>query len=133
MGALEMLEVEVQYEEQRAHLPLFVLKGGGPSLFGRNWLESVWLDWKRIHQVQGSSLQNVLYRHQEVFGEELGKLKGYEAKIHIDAGVTPWFCRARPVLYAMRVKLEQELERLVCEGILEPVQTQIGQRQLSWF
>ena len=59
---------------------------------------------------------------QEVFGEELGMLKGYEAKIHIDAGVTPWFCGARPVLYAMRVKVEQELERLVREGILEPVQ-----------
>ena len=112
----------MQYEEQRARLPLIVLKGEGPSLFGRNWLESVWLDWKRIHQVQGSSLQDVLYRHQGVFGEELEMLKGYEAKIHIDPGATPRFCRARPVPYAMRAKVEQELERLVCEGILEPVQ-----------
>ena len=91
----------MQYEEQRAHLPLFVLKGEGPSLFGRNWLECVRLDWKRIHQVHGSSLQDVLYRHQEVFGEELGMLKGYEAKIHIDAGATPRFCHARPVPYAI--------------------------------
>ena len=37
-------------------------------------------------------------------------------------GATPRFCRARPVPYAMRTKVEQELERLVCEGILEPVQ-----------
>ena len=57
LGVLGTLEVEVQYEELRAHLPLFVLKGEGPSLFGRNWLESVRLDWKRIHQVQGSSLR----------------------------------------------------------------------------
>ena len=49
-------------------------------------------------------------------------LKGYEAKIHIDAGPTPRFCRARPVPYARRVKVKQELERLVREGILEPVQ-----------
>ena len=53
LGVLGTLEVEVQYGEQRAHLPLVVLKGEGPSLFGRNWLESVRLDWKRIHQVQG--------------------------------------------------------------------------------
>ena len=70
----------MQYGEQRAHLPLVVLKGEGLSLYGRNWLESVRLDWKRIHQVQGSSLQDVLYRHQEVFGEELGMLKGFKAK-----------------------------------------------------
>ena len=63
-----------------------------------------------------------MYRHQEVFGEELGILKGYEAKIHIDAGATPWFCHAQPVPYPMRTKVEQELERLACEGILEPVQ-----------
>ena len=64
LGVLGTLEVEVQYGEQRAHLPLVVLKGEGPSLFGHNWLENVRLDWKRIHQVQGSSLQDVLYRHQ---------------------------------------------------------------------
>ena len=122
LGVLGTLEVEVQYGEQRAHLPLVVLKGEGPSLFGRNWLESVRLDWNRIHQVQGISLQDVLYHHQKVFGEELGMLKGCETKIHIDAGATPQFCRARPVPYAMRVKVEQELERLVREGILEPVQ-----------
>ena len=40
LSVLGTLEVEVQYEGQRAHLPLFVLKGDGPSLFGRNWLES---------------------------------------------------------------------------------------------
>ena len=44
LNVLGTLEVEVQYEGQRAHLPLFVLKGDGPSLFGRNWLESVRLD-----------------------------------------------------------------------------------------
>ena len=72
--------------------------------------------------MEGSSLQDVLCHHQEVFGEELEMLKGYKAKIHIDAGATPWFCRARPVPYAMRVKVEQELERLVRKGILEAVQ-----------
>ena len=62
LGVLGMREVEVQYEEQRAHLPLFVLKGEGPSLFRCNRPESV---RKRIHQVQGSSLQDVVCRVRE--------------------------------------------------------------------
>ena len=47
-------------------------------------------------------------------------LIGYEAKINIDAGATP--C-TRPVPYAMRAKVEQELEWSVCEDILEPTTT----------
>ena len=49
-------------------------------------------------------------------------LKGCEANIHIHDGATPRFCRACPVPYVMRARVEQELKRLVCEGILEPVQ-----------
>ena len=63
----------------------------------------VWLDLKRFYQVQGSSPHNVLYRHKEVFGEELGLLKEYEVKIHIDDGATPQFCCAQPVPYAMEL------------------------------
>lgn len=50
-------------------------------------------------------------------------LIGYEAKINIDAGATPQFCCTHPVPYAMRAKVEQELEWLVCEDILEPTTT----------
>ncbi len=108
--------------KQAAQLPLIVLSGDGPSLFGRNWLESIQLDWKQIHQVQGSTLQEVLGRHQDVFQEGLGTMKGYEAKIYVDPEARPRFCKARSVPYAMRAKVEEELERLVAEGVLEPVQ-----------
>ena len=57
-----------------------------------------------------------------VFKEGLGKLKGYEAKIHVDPEDTPRFCKARPVPYSLRGKVEEELECLEKEGIIEPVQ-----------
>ena len=38
----------------------------------------------------------------------------------------PKFCKARPVLYAMHGKVEEELHRLVQEGILEPIQCRLG-------
>ena len=52
----------------------------------------------------------------------LGTLQEYEAKIYVDPGAQPKYCKARSVPYAMRGKVEEELERLVSEGIIEPVQ-----------
>ena len=63
-----------------------------------------------------------LERHGEVFQAELVTLRGYEAKIHVDPGAKPRFCKARTVPYALREKVEQELDRLTKEGIIEPIQ-----------
>ena len=57
-----------------------------------------------------------------MFKEELGKLKGHQARIYVDPGAQPRFCKARPVPYAMRSQVEAELQRLTEQGILQPVQ-----------
>ena len=72
--------------------------------------------------MSGTSLQEVLTEHQKVFEKGLGTLKNFEAKIHIDPKATPRLCKARTVPFARRSKVEEELERLIKEGSLEPVQ-----------
>ena len=39
-------QVTVCYKDQKFKLPLIVVKGDGPPLFGRNWLQNIVLDWK---------------------------------------------------------------------------------------
>ena len=117
-----IVEVEVRYEEQVAHLPLLVVGVDGPSLMGRDWLAVFRLNWKEIYYVENCSLQSVLQQYTDVFKKGLGTLKGYEAKIHINPDVVPHFCKARTVPYALRAKVEDELERLVELGVIEPVQ-----------
>ena len=51
------VEVEVCYEEQRVKVPLLVVKGEGPSLFGRDWLTKIHLDWGAINTVKCKTLQ----------------------------------------------------------------------------
>ena len=44
------LHVRVQYGDQVAKLALVVVAGEGPSLFGRNWLKCLKLNWSdRCH------------------------------------------------------------------------------------
>ncbi len=52
----------------------------------------------------------------------MGTVKGFKAKTHVDAKTPPKFSKARSVPYFYREKVEQELDRLVQENILEPVE-----------
>ncbi|XP_060786568.1 LOW QUALITY PROTEIN: uncharacterized protein K02A2.6-like [Neoarius graeffei] len=116
-------DVEVTYAQQVKTLPLVVVKGTGPSLLGRAWLETLKLKWDEIKHVRTETqgLQQVLSKHEDVFKEELGMLKGMKATIRVSAEACPKFYRPRSVPYAMRTKVEEELERLQREGIIEPV------------
>ncbi|CAB4022899.1 Hypothetical predicted protein [Paramuricea clavata] len=60
--------------------------------------------------------------YSHLFEEGLGTLKGATAKIHVNPLATPVFLKARPVPYALREKIEQDLERLEKAGTVEPVQ-----------
>ena len=73
------------------------------------------LDWREIHSFVISSLQEVLDRHQPVFQPGLSKMCVVEAKPH--------YYRPRSVPYALTGTIEEEQERLVEEGTLEPIET----------
>ncbi len=81
---------------------------------------SDWTGWKEIYHLQEDNpVQRMLSKHQEVFQEELGTLRGHKARIYVKEVATPQFCKAQTVPPSLRVK---ELDRLVEKGILEPVQ-----------
>ncbi len=86
-----------------------------------DWLSKIRLNWDKIHYMTSPGLHELLSKYDELFQEHLGTFKDYKAKIEVDPGVTPRFCKARMVPYAMREKVEEELDRLVAEGTLEPV------------
>jgi len=57
-----------------------------------------------------------------VFKPELGRIKGVEAKLHINTAARPHFYKPRSVPYAIHQKVEQELDRLEETGIIVPTQ-----------
>ncbi|XP_032363557.1 uncharacterized protein LOC116676762 [Etheostoma spectabile] len=48
-------------------------------------------------------------------------LKGTKATIHVKANAVPRFFRPRSVPYAMRAKVDEEIDRLLEEGIITPM------------
>ena len=119
---LGTVDVVVKYGDQTATLPLLVVKGEGPSLLGRNWLGALKLDWHEIFWLHNTSLKEVLDKHKAIFEPGLSKVTEYEAKILLDPGATSKYCKACSVPYFYQDKVEKALDRLVEEGMLEPVE-----------
>ena len=57
-----------------------------------------------------------------MFEPGLGTITGFTAKITVDPSATPKYCKAPAVPYFYCDKVEKELDRLVEEGTLEPVE-----------
>ena len=98
------VSVTVEYKCQLEELRLLVVEGSGPSLLGRDWLGKLRLDWSKLYSIwsQHSALDNVLAKHQALFKDELGTVRGTTAKIHVAPEVHPRFHKARSVPYACR-------------------------------
>ena len=112
-------DVQVEHHGQSLKLPLVIKEGEGPSL---HWLSVLKLDWQHIFKVGANhNVQGVLNQFSEVFKKELGTVLGVKAKIHVEPGTSPIFHKSRPVPFSLRAKVEAELDRLLEEGIIEPV------------
>ena len=118
-----------------------MVEGTGPSLMGRDWLRLIRLDWASIHKAEvdiasaeGAQLSQLdppdrakgtadtlLDKYAAVFQEGPGEMNTFEATLHLKNGARPRFCRARPVPFALKETIEQELDRLETSGIIEKV------------
>ena len=123
MKVLGNLHVRVQYESQEAKLVLVVVEGNGPSLFGRNWLKYLRLNWSNIAVVRSTKLKlhTLLHLHESLFKDELGTIEPYQATLHVQTEAAPRFFKPRPVPFAIKDAIGQELDRLEKQGIIEKV------------
>ena len=115
---LGQLIVTVEYEDQKTELPLLIVPGDGPALWGRNWLSAIRLNWQAIKYVT-QGIESILSRYPDLFKEELGTMKGMEIKLSIAKDAVPRFKKPYPVPYALRGAVERDLERLENLGVIE--------------
>ena len=94
------------------------------ELLGQNWLEKLNLDWpcSTIFKVTHvPALEDTLAKYEALFEKGYGHIKLYKASIQVREVAQPFFLKARPVPYALKEKVEQELQRLEDEGIIYKV------------
>ena len=120
------LNVRVQYEDQLKKLVLVVTAGNGPSLFGRNWLNHIKLNWKELFAVRTvrlDSLHGLMQRYHRLFAEGLGTVEPYRVSLQVREGAQPRFFKPRPVPFAIKDAIGRELDSLEEQGILKKLST----------
>ena len=66
-------------------------------------------------------MESICQSFPDVFQEGLGTLEGFKASIHVAEDAQPVFCKARPVPYALKPLVEQELDNLEKDGVISPI------------
>lgn len=114
-------------------LPLVVVgddRSCYPSLLGRDWLAHIKLDWNRLFKVNkvherlvsnDDSIEDTVAKY-DVFNNELGCIKGVQVKLEIEEDAEQKFFKPRPIPFALKDKVADELNRMVKNGVLEKIE-----------
>ncbi|XP_049520478.1 uncharacterized protein K02A2.6-like [Dermacentor silvarum] len=124
LAVLGKLMMPVEHNNQTATLPLIVvrtLQKSETALLGRNWLESLKLDWLSVGRVAIDRVASLLERFSEVFEPELGQIPDCQVSLLLKDGTTPVFCKPRPVPFALRDPVSQQLRAWQNAGVIVPV------------
>ena len=116
------VDVCVSAKGKSTELPLTIVSGSGPTLLGRNWLNSINLDWPMINNIATEKYTHLLKKYSQVFDLTNTKpVKGIEAKIHVPSDAKPCYYKPRDIPYAITELINNEIDRLLAEGIIMPV------------
>lgn len=123
------LTVDVAFKGRNVRLNLFVLPGDSAPIIGRDWLYKLHIlkvdeEHKKlyINSVKNSEFLSALRdKFKNVFSKKLGTCTSHKFALMLKQDAKPVFFKPRPVPFAMRHKIEQELDRLIEGNIIEPV------------
>ena len=97
---------------------IIVVQGSGPALMGRDLLSLLNISSFSINRSSAASWVSLF---PELFSPGLGCFTESEVSLSIDNSVAPKYCKARPVPYTLREKVDAELKRLEEENIITAV------------
>ncbi len=66
-------------------------------------------------------VDNLLVKYAEIFKKELGTMTTCRATLKVREDANPKFCRPRPIPFAIKERVVEELNRLEKAGIIEKV------------
>lgn len=125
-------KVSVQYKNREISEFIYIVPKGYAPLLGRSWIRGLGIELQEIDTYRGSSIHSVhsnlstddvFARFPSIFEEKVGCAPHFVVKLLLRPGANPVFTRERVVPYALRERVNKELDSLEAAGIITPVST----------
>ncbi|KAF0712303.1 Uncharacterized protein FWK35_00035850, partial [Aphis craccivora] len=127
---LGKLNLNFECNSNKGQIALYVIKNGGPPLIGRNDFKklnlSITQDVNYVHlsytNNEPKDIKSLCQKYSKVFDKGLGTFSKYKITLFVNQNCTPKFFKPRFVPFALKTKVEIEINRLVKNGVLIPVE-----------
>lgn len=117
--------VSCTYKNQPFHGKLYIIKQEVDPIFGRSWMKEINIELADIRMVQTSEQLKLDQIFDEfatsVFQQDLGKIPNYKGHLSLNENVHPIFIKPRRIPYALKARVDEEIERLVAAGVITKV------------
>ena len=116
MKTVGLVDVKITYKNQPS-------RWSSSKAMGQHYWDATGsntFDWIKT-VVESDGLRQLLQENEDLFTDELGTITPIRAKLEVSPSATPKVQRTRPVPYAVKPLVEQELDRLEKAGVIERV------------
>lgn len=118
------INVSIKYKNLSKMLKIVVVENGGPAILGRDFLRLFKIGFSNVNNLNVNNELNILLdQYQDLFNGELGKFKYSKVHLEVKEKSSPIFFQPRKVPFAFKHKVEEELDKLIANGVLTKVDT----------
>lgn len=122
-------KVNVNYQNQSSLEDLYIVDLEKSAILGRTWIRNLKINLHEIKQIERctttqeikTTIDNIKTKYASMFAPEVGKVSGFKCSLRLKENAQPIFLKSRPVPHALKILVEEELDKLECQDIIEKV------------
>ncbi|UYV76293.1 hypothetical protein LAZ67_13003282, partial [Cordylochernes scorpioides] len=133
-NSLGKVEVQVEFKDRTSIEELFIIPNNYDPILGRTWIRHLKINLEEIDQenlnqikeLRVSSINDdydIEKEFPEIYTQKVGCVPDFLIMLQLIQGAKPSFTPERNVPYALREKVEKELDTLEAEGIISKAAT----------
>ncbi|XP_026534935.1 uncharacterized protein K02A2.6-like, partial [Notechis scutatus] len=112
---------KITFKGRTEILPLTIVDKDHPSLLGLQWFAPLGIEVTGTNHITEADWEEQLAKDfQEVFDGSLGKYRGAPISFNLDPNIAPIHLKPRRVPFALKPKIDEQLNKLIEQGVLEP-------------